>query len=63
MNFLSLLSNWPKIVFRIPQTSKRISTMVILHLKGSLQERVVLFHVTIRRSFFKTTKTFEAQVQ
>jgi len=30
---------------------------------GSLQERFVLFHVTIIGSFFKTTITFEAQVQ
>jgi len=32
-------------------------------LNGSLQERVVLFHVTTGGSFFKTTRTFEAQVQ
>jgi len=30
---------------------------------GSLQERVVLFHVAIRGSFLKTARTFEAQVQ
>jgi len=60
INFLIQFSQFP---------SKKVLLGLVWFLKyshgwnGSLQERVVLFHVTIRGTFVKTPITFEAQVQ
>jgi len=53
------------VVIKLPQGGFLELTMCVKRdgKKGTLQERVVLFHVTFRGSFFKSAIIFEAQVQ